>query len=116
MKKTKIEVTKQMQIGEILKLNPNVKSKSLAEYVYVGLHMLAETSNCGPVAVIAALAPKTPKSSKDKSQLLPSQPPVHIVKLPPIENREAETGLSVDSVAISGPLTLCAGVNTKNCS
>ena len=25
MKKTKIEVTKQMQIGEILKLNPNVK-------------------------------------------------------------------------------------------
>lgn len=25
MKKTKIEVTKQMQIGEVLKLNPNVK-------------------------------------------------------------------------------------------
>ena len=36
MKKTKIEVTKQTQIGEVLKLNPNVKEVLLG----FGLHCL----------------------------------------------------------------------------
>ena len=96
------------------KFIPIEKSNQSVEHVYDGLHTLAESSNVIPSVVAAAFAPKTPKFSRDKSQLLLSHPPVISANSPPIENKVAVTGVSVGSVVIDA-LSL-VGVRAKNCS